>query len=112
VNVELLPPLAPPRIIVRYAADSAAAQSRAMALTDALRANGFATPEPSPARADQERPSIGFFFFEDRDSAAAVAAMIKPFSHQQLGTPGLLALTRADTLPAPGTIDIFIRRRP
>ncbi len=104
VSVDVLPPLAPPRVFVSYAAGSMAAKAKAVAVTASLRANGFVTGEPLPSQADPDRPGLGFFFFEDRAAALSVQAAVK----QPLGTPGLLALTHGDALPSPGAIDIFI----
>ncbi len=106
--IRTLPALAPPLVVVNYAPGSATAQARAAALAAALRANGFATIAPSPAEPDPDRRGIGFFFFEDQDAAAAVAETAKTAAGQSLGTPGLLPLTRADSLPRPGTIKVFI----
>ena len=93
---------------MNYVAGSLTAQAKASALAASLRANGLATTAPSPAQADPDRPGIGFFFFEDRAAAAAVAAAAKTAADQSLGTPGLLALTHGETLPRPGTVQIFV----
>ncbi|MBV9656420.1 MAG: hypothetical protein JOZ42_17835, partial [Acetobacteraceae bacterium] len=60
--------------------------------------------EPLPAASERERGSVGFYFFEDRDAAAAVQAAVP----LPLDAPGLLPLTHGEMLPGPGTIDVFI----
>ncbi|MBV9655454.1 MAG: hypothetical protein JOZ42_12920, partial [Acetobacteraceae bacterium] len=92
IDVGALPAFAPPRVFVSYAAGSTAAQSKATIVAAALRAHGFAAAEPLPAASERERGSVGFYFFEDRDAAAAVQAAVP----LPLDAPGLLPLTHGE----------------
>lgn len=103
-ETEILPAFAPSRVRVRYRTGDVLAEADAAVLAARLRASGLETAEPSASPPFPDQISVGFYFFEDRESAAAASrAAGRPSSEQ-----GLLVVPQGEPMPPPGTIDIFV----
>ncbi len=94
------------RVVMRYAQNSAAARTRALALGLTLRAYGLEVADPVAAGASPGASpgasSVGYYYLDDRRSADRVAGnlAIPEAVQRRLPTSG--------ALPRPGTVDVAI----
>lgn len=103
----VLPTTPPARVRIQYPRGDARAEARAQRQAAAMRAAGLAVEPPTAIRDGAARPGIRYFFAEDRDAAADVARRVEGFA----GDIRLIAPSRREGLPRPGTVEVLLSTR-
>jgi len=103
----VLPASPPARVRIRYPRGDADAEARAQRQAAEMRTAGLAVEPPAAIRDGGGRPGIRYFFAEDREAAAEVARRVEGFA----GDIRLIAPSRREGLPRPGTVEVLLSSR-
>lgn len=95
---------APTRVVIHYTAARPPSEQAAAELARVLRARGFPVAELRGVPMRIRRPSIRYFFAEDRSATEALEREVEPFTGESRVVPMLGYMPK----PRPGTLEVWI----